>query len=316
MVRILGKRGQDDKIYFLIWELIVLAMVIIALIVSVRGISNNTTYWKRYHSTDLALITDLTYAGQGDFVISYNMKELQQNFFTKMLLIDNLVFQTFMETGSITVYDQSQSDKFPETFVYGKSQGVTVTESNTTSSFITLYRIGGLLGIEGRYNLQIQSCPLINTQKDTSNLKFDVKALDSGAQRYADYSNNLLKTYSNASGSNEWIIFITSGDNTVQTAGAPVNPVNILYTSDLPSNGDKLSCLIEQLLKKTYPDKGFTKTIYDGSYDSDNEFTANKDKYTYWAIIKIPSADNIEPSNIATAIRDSFIQYYGQQNAR
>ena len=44
MIRRLGKRGQEDKIYFLIWELIVLVMVIVALTVAVRGISNNTNY--------------------------------------------------------------------------------------------------------------------------------------------------------------------------------------------------------------------------------------------------------------------------------
>jgi hypothetical protein len=320
MVKSFGKRGQEDKIYFLIWEFIVLVMVIVALTVAVRSISNNNTYWKKYLSSDLAMITDLTYAGQGDFMINYNMKQVGSSTVSKILLSDGLSFQTFLKPTSIYVYSPtSADDKFPQSFIFAGSPSVTVSESNVSTEFLVLYKSGGSLILKDGYVAPVDSCPAVNTQKDINGLKFDAVALSTQFTDQATYTNELLKIYGAAATGKELAIFFVADDSSASQAStlqvsslqAPASQaVTIYYDNDLPVIGGKLACILGSSLGKNYPGQSVNILKYDKSLDTNAAFTGSKANYAQWIIIKIPPA-GLDKVKLASSIKDALVQYYG-----
>jgi hypothetical protein len=322
MIRRLGKRGQEDKIYFLIWELIVLVMVIVALTVAVRGISNNTNYWKRYQSADLAMITELTYAGQGDFVVNYNMKQMKMTTTSKALLVvtsgfgmlsaDTLSFQTFLKSSSFWVYDKSSDeDKFPQSFMFAASKNIKVLEGNHSTDFLVLYRTGDTLGLQERYVTTASLCPTAITQKDMTGLKFDVIALDDESKDRASYAGIMLKQYgasaNPSSAGKELVIFLSTDTASGGTPGT-VAATKIYYYDGAQAYGEKLACLMGLALKTHLPDKTFETIKYDGSFDADAGFIGVKDNYARWIILKYDKS--LDRDNFGLSIKEALIEYY------
>jgi len=142
------KRGQEDKLYFLIWEGIALALVFIVILVALRGIVTNSSYWKRYYSTDIGFMGDLANVNQGDFTINYNLQEQGENFWTKVYLIPNKMFEFVILKDSIEAYDNPKEQiQSPRTYPYAKHKDVTVEEGDIVSNFLVISKKGSIFSV-------------------------------------------------------------------------------------------------------------------------------------------------------------------------
>jgi len=304
MLRRFGKRGLEDKIPFIIWEILVIFMVVVALTVAVRGIANNTSYWKKYHSADLALMTDLIITNQGDFNINYDLKELQTNVATKALHIEPLVFQIFLRPDAIFVYDKSiDEDRFPQSYIFARdSSRVTIVLSNSTNNYITLRKQGSTLTMGDYTALPGDSCPSQSTTGDTTKTHFEAISLSDTAKSSADYVNKLLGRYGNSE--KEMIVFLTS-DATQSTS--------IYYDAANPIKSGKMTCLIKKQILQKYPDMNILEKPYDNSLDNNAIFTSNRDNkndpYNYWIIVQVKKGD-ITDKDLAESITNAIDEYY------
>jgi hypothetical protein len=281
------------------WEIMVILMVIIALTVSVRGIANNTTYWKKYHSTDLAMMTDLVIANQGDFVINYELKEMKENTATKMLRIDQLIFQTFLKTNSVFVYSESiDKDRFPQSYIFAEDRDVKVSTSNLTADYIVLYKEGDIVGMKRDYMILVSGCPSADTKGNLSEKHINVIGLSSTIKSYSDYINTALKTV--GKGTDDELLVALIDDNT--------NPTTIYYDSLNQIKSEKISCLTKRRLEQTYPDLTIQQKSYDKSFEIE-PFVSQRDAYMYWMLISVNTQD-ITSRDLSDSIRLAIEEYY------
>jgi hypothetical protein len=300
-LRRLGKRGMEDKLSFVMWEMIVILIVVIALTVAVRGIANNTNYWKKYHSADLALMTDLMFVHQGDFVIYYDMKDLRKNFVTNTLRIEPLVFQTFLKDNSYFIYDTSiDKDRFPKSYIFAGSEGIRVINSNMTSDYIVLYKSGTEIGMKSNEIRRQISCSSINTVADLKDKRFKAVGLDDTSKKHADYITESLKT-------------LGTGQDDELLIGLNLNKEGLLETyNDAQSSGqgksDKMACLVLKQLSDKYPDNDVKQIPYDDSMNTP-EFTNIRNNYMYWIVINVNNS--MTSKELSDVIRGAIIEYYG-----
>jgi len=306
-VRNLGRKGMDDKMMFLIWEMIAIAMVALILTMAVRGIANNTTYWKKYHSTDMALMTDLMLTNQGEFNVNYNLKELHTNWVTNMLFIDQLSFQIFLKDDSYQVYDGSiDKDRFPQSFIFANNPQINIVQSNVTKSYITIVKNKDSLSMESD-NL-VLSCPQGDSsdKKDRELAIFKVVSIDNSVDEYSSYIDTVLSAYGRKGSTgtdNELLIVLTQNpDNAASTI--------IYHNPDDPLKSGRIACLIHKNLLGKYPDKTLNEAAYDKSLDDKEPFRTEKGNYKYWIIISIKK-DDMSKEDMGAVIDSSVKEYYG-----
>lgn len=298
-MRRLGKRGMDDKLAFTMWEVMVILMVVIALTISVRGIANNTTYWKKYHSTDLALMTDLIIANQGNFVMNYDMKEMKSNAATKMLRIDQLVFQTFLKTNAFFLYDESiDKDRFPQSYIFAEDKDIKIIDSNLTADYIVLYKEGDTVGMKGDYIVPVFGCPSLSTQGNLSEKHITVIGLSDTIKPYSDYINEVLKTI--GKGTDDELLITLTNDT--------YNPTTIYYNPLDQGKSEKLSCLTKKRLEQIYPDMTVLQKPYDKSFEMD-PFVSQRDAYMYWMLIRVNN-NEVVSKNLSDSIKQAIVEYY------
>ena len=302
--RNLGRKGMDDKIMFLMWEMLAIAMVALILIMAVRGIANNTTYWKKYHSTDLSLMTDLMVTNQGDFKVNYNLKEMHSNWVTNMLFIDKLSFQIFLKDDSYQVYDKSSdNDRFPQSFIFANTPQVHIVNSNVTRSYITILKDKDSLSM-GADDLVI-SCQQgdQDNKKDSETAKFRTISMSNAVDTYESYINTVLSPYGRKGTDgqdNELLIVLTQNyDNTI-----------IYSNPDDPLKSGRIACLIKKNLFEKYPEKTFDEIAYDKSLDETEPFKTEKSNYKYWVIVSIKK-DDVSKEDLGAVIDSSIKEYYG-----
>jgi hypothetical protein len=305
MLRRWGKRGLEDKLPFTIWEVMVILMVVIALTVSVRGIANNTTYWKKYHSADLALMTDVMLTNQGDFTVNYNLKEVQKNIVTKTLRIDPLIFQIFLKEDAYFVYDKSiDDDRFPQNYIFARDPArVSVVLSNTTNDYVIIRKQGKSLSMGEYYMLPTISCPSDITTADASKKHFEVISLsDTANKNYGSQVASVLQRY--AGTEKEMIIFLVEDASQSTT---------VYYDSLNPIKSGKMTCLIKKDILQKYPDLNIIEKPYDNSFDNNVLFTnARDDKnnpYNYWIIIHVKQGE-INSTDLTESIINAIDEYY------
>ncbi len=283
-------------------------MVIIALTISVRALANNTTYWKKYHSADLALITDLLLTNQGEFDINYNLKEMHPNLATKTLRIEPLTFQIFLRDDAYFVYDKSsEEDRFPQSYIYGRDiKRTKVVPSNSTNEYIILHKQGKTLSMSESYTLPITSCPTEITKEDTSQKNFEaisISSLSDKSKEYAVNINSALRIYNGPE--QEMKIFLIEDSN---------KPTTIFYDANRITQSKKMSCLIKKASLQNNPDLNIIDVIYDDSLNTNtiltNEITNQNNPYNYWIIIQVNSKD-ITNKDLTNSILAAIVEYYG-----
>ncbi|MGV8141300.1 MAG: hypothetical protein ACP5NW_02575 [Candidatus Woesearchaeota archaeon] len=298
-MRRLNKRGMDDKLAFTMWEMMVILMVIIALTVSVRGIANNTTYWKKYHSTDLAMMTELIIASQNNFAVNYEMKEMRENSATKMLRIDQLIFQTFLKTNSFFVYHESiDDDRFPQSYIFAEDKDINIVTSNTTSDFVVIYKEGDTVGMREEFMNPIIGCPSADTSGNLDEKRISVIELSTATRPYSTYINNALITI--ATGTDDELLIALIDDNT--------RPTTIYYDPFTQVKSEKMSCLTRKNLLQIYQDITVQQKSYDNSFEIE-PFISQRASYMYWILISINTRD-VNRQNLSNSIELAVEEYY------
>jgi len=294
---------MDDKLMFIIWELVVVLMVIIVLTISVKGIANNTSYWKRYHSADLALMTDLIIANQGDFSINYDMKDIRHNFVTRAMRIDPLVFQIFLKEDAFFVYDQSiDKDRFPQSFIFSKDKDVTVSTSNTSNDYIVLYKEEDNVGMKDNYISTIISCPSEDTKGDLSTKRFEVMSLSDETKTYGSYITDRLQTVGKGYDDEALFTLTTSTTDSTTIFYDSLNPLNQVRS-------EKMACLIQRQLLQKFPDMKITSKPYDMSAEIE-PFANQRNNYMYWVLISV-NTSQITTTDLSDSIKNAIVEYYG-----
>lgn len=288
---------------YVIWEIIVVVMVVIVLTMSVKGIANNTTYWKKYHSADIALMSDLVIGSQGDFVINYNMKDLQKNWVTNALRIDPLIFQIFFQKNAVFVYDTSiDKDRFPQSYTFAEDNAIKIFETNTTSDYVVLYKTGDTVSLESEQVSEALACPSEDTSGNLSEKKFDVITISDGTKKYSDYASILLKNIGNGATSE---LLITLANTTTE-------PTTIYYDLKSQIKGQKMSCLIRKHLLTKFPDMNVqVEPYYDNNPLEVAPFTTNRDSYVYWILIKVNTAE-LSKEDLSNNLKEAIVEYYGK----
>jgi hypothetical protein len=297
----LGKRGMEDKLTFVMWEMIVILMVVIALTVSVRGIANNTTYWKKYHSADLALMTDLMFINQGDFAVNYDLKELHKNFATKTLRIKPLIFQIFLKDNSYFIYDTSiDEDRFPQSYIFAGSEGIKVVNSNMTSDYIVVYKTGSDIGMKSNEIIGQVSCSAIDTIADVSTKHFTAIGLSDSSITYGKYITESLVAVGTGS-DDELLIAITTN-----SAGEMKTYYDAVSSGQ--GKSEKMACLVRKQISQKYPDIDVTQKPYDNSLDTD-PFINERGKYMYWIVIDV--SESVSTKELNDMVKGAISEYYG-----
>jgi len=242
------------------------------------------------------MITDIEHTGQGDFSINYDIKDIEHNFFTNIYVIKDHIFNVFLRTDSVFVYD-GLDDKFPQSFLFGKSSKIKVIENNMTSDFLVLYRQQNSIHLSNYYVASSANCPSIDTYKDITNLTFSVVPLSDGTKDYAQYINGLLNIYGKPDSAKELVIFISD----------PSSGTRLIYDKSQPIKSGKLTCMIKSIIGTNSPDAAVENIPDDGSVDSIQAFSDNKDKYNYWIII----SSNMTKEDLGSDIKNALITYYG-----
>jgi hypothetical protein len=304
-MRHFGKRGMDDKLAFIMWEIIVIFMVVIALTLAVKGIANNTNYWKKYHSTDLALMTDLMLINQGDFQINYDMKELKSNVVTKTLGINNLVFETVLTKDAYFLYDESkENDRFPQSFIFGKTDIIKIAEYQTKNSYIILNKIGDSFSLSTNDASKQISCPAIDTFETIEDFlakKITITGSDTLNEYIIEVNNKLM---TNSQTNQELVIILVENKN---------NKSRIYYPtkSEYLIKSQKMSCLIYRESLKKIDGLDIHYLAYDNSLDLtpyQNEILNNN----YWIIIELQK-DAFPKEIFSEIIVNTINEYYGQE---
>jgi len=306
-MRHFGKRGMDDKLAFIMWEIMVILMVVIALTISVKGIANNTTYWKKYHSADLALMTDLMLVNQGDFEVNYDMKELKSTTVSKILGIDKLVFQTALSPDAYFLYSESMDkDRFPQSYIFAKTDPrVKIISSDTTSSYVVLNKRGDTFSMtQGKAASEI-SCPALDTAVSLSTRKINVVSISDTLKDYSASIDTLLLTTAQGQ-DNELLIILSESKN---------DKNRIYYDTLHPEKSQKMSCLIRRQILNTDASIELQELAYDNTLDNYLEVEpvkTDKSRYSYWVLIEL-NKKTISKDSLSSSINGAIKEYYGLQ---
>ena len=317
----MNKKGDETKLWFTIWELIAIAAVIVVILVAIRGLANNSGYWKKYYSADMALMSDLENTNQGDFVVNYQLKDQNQGFLSTIYFLEDRMFEVVLKPDRFIVYDSNVPNKdyrYGIQFPFAKAKDVLVAERSLISKFIVLSKIGSELNIADYNTPNTVQCPSFNSRKDVNTLIFQSISLDQAAN---SYSKSLQATLDSLNTNNQLQKNQDSQNNEASVLLAPSDKSDedlkiFYYSKDVNSiKSQKLACIISKRYKSDPIFEANMNMIkYDSSLDSNTlfqQFYTKKNVNEYFVIISIPqkylSQKDIEFSQL---VKKSFEEYY------
>ncbi|MGV8150592.1 MAG: hypothetical protein ACP5NV_02585 [Candidatus Woesearchaeota archaeon] len=286
-------------------------MVLIIILIAVRVVVNNNTYWKTYYATDLALMADIENINNGDFVMNYALKEAPNNFWTKAYFINDRMFEIVLKPISVEVYDYPKEDsKYPTIFPYAKHKNVNVVNDTSSSNFFILSKIGTDLRISDYIIEEAEVCPSYATTKDTTFTIFNSINLDGKTLAYSDSIKAVLSRYGKgAHSTNESSIIIGYSSN-----------FTIYYSDDINTlQSQKLACILKMKYSEKYVGENNTNGTpeirkYDGSLDANPHFLSyvqNRQNSEYWIIVMLSDTElKIKQNDFAIIVEDAIIEYY------
>ena len=305
----MNKRGSEDKLFFLIWELMAFLMVLIIILITVRGVANNSTYWKTYYARDLGMMADIENINQGEFVMNYALKESMDNFWTDVYLLDKNQFEIILDPGAVKIYDYPKEDsKYPTTFPFAKHKNIDVINESTSSDFLVLSKIGSELKISDYVIETADVCPSFSTTKDTKLTKFFSIYIDNAVRVQSESLKALIGPSRYGMDPN------AVNESTIIIGYAGKENFTIYYSDDSNTlQSQKLSCMIKMNYLDAY---NYTAELkkYDGSMASNQAFSAyiaNKGPQEYWVILML--SDNETKANqneFAGLVEQAIIDYY------
>lgn len=299
---------MEDKIWFLMFEIIAFAMVTVIIIFAVKGLVNNSSYWKKYYAADLALMADLESVNQGDFAMNYVLKPHNYNKYITMFALKDRKYDFVLKNDRVEVYDSPKEDsKYPSSYSFAPSRSITVqTTTITSADFLVLAKQKSVLSLD-RYLITADStCPSENTAKDINTLKFDVIGIDAQSKPFAASLKAVLSAYGRDSKTNELTIILSYEKDT---------PMTIYYADDMTKlRGRKLACIIGNMYSDQYPSNDFEIKSYDSSLDANAEFEAykkSKNPDEYWIMMQLSEKEvAITPNLFPEFVRDALAKFY------
>jgi hypothetical protein len=309
-MRRIGKRGMEDKIYFLMFEIIAFAMVAIIIIFAVRGLVNNSDYWKKYYSIDLGLMADLESINQGDFSMNYVLKLPNNNKYLDMYFLKDRTYDFVLEEDRIEVYDHPKEEsKRATTYPYAPFKNADIMVNTVNANFLVLTKQKSVLALDKETVDTTEICPAYNTAKNIDDLKFGAIGLDNTAAPFAGSIEAVLKSYSSTSNINESMIIVSYEKS---------SPMTIYYDDDGVKKlwSQKLACMLGKEYADKYPDNTYEIKAYDGSLDNNMAFIKYMDDPLrnpdeYWIIIQISDDEVAITNNIfAQVIKDTMVKFY------
>ncbi|HYD03028.1 MAG TPA: hypothetical protein VEC16_01900 [Alphaproteobacteria bacterium] len=294
---------MEDKLLFTMWEIVVVLMVIIALTVAVRGIANNTVYWKKYHSTDLALMTDLLMINQGDFVLNYELKDIERNIVTDGLMIDPLRLNIVLRDNAYFIYDGTpQQDRFPQNYIFATDSDIKIINSEIASDYVVLYKEGNSFSLRNDYIAKTISCPSIDTKGNIAEMHFEVMAIEDSLIGRARYATELLKT----PGTTNDLLIAISEASEVQSKNI------IYYDTSNKAISEKMGCIIMRKMLESNPDLKIEIRPFDSSIISENEdlFESKKSGYRYFVVMDFNSG-LFTDQEFSKHLEEAIKEFYG-----
>ncbi|MEM4637548.1 MAG: hypothetical protein QXK76_00810 [Candidatus Woesearchaeota archaeon] len=301
----MNKRGSENTLFFLLWELLAFGMVLIIIIVTVRGVVNNNTFWKNYYARDIAMIIDIENINQGDFIINYKLKDFSENVLTKFYFIDDKIFEISLSENSVLVYDYPKEEsKYPAVFPYAKNKNIKVINDSISETFITINKIGDKIFLNS-YNIETtEVCPSFSTTKDFNMIKFNSIPINNKIKSYSDNLNALLKSSrfgSNPNSLNESTIFLDFQSNFT------------VYYSEDSLKSQKFACIFKMKFLEKYQYAPELKK-YDGFLDNNIDFInflSNKRFDEYWIAVALSDEETkINPNEITMLFDKTITEFY------
>lgn len=301
----MNKRGSEDKLFFLLWELLAFAMALIIIIVTVRGVVNNNTYWKNYYARDIAMIIDIEHINQGDFIINYKLKDFSENVLTKMYFIDDKIFEVTLSENSVLVYDYpKEENKYPAVFPFGKNKNIKITNESTSEKFITINKIGDKISLNDYSIETAEVCPSFSTTKEPNMIRLNSVYTNNKMKNYADNLNALLKSSrfgSNPNSLNESTIFLDFQSNFT------------VYYSEDSFKSQKFACIFKMKFLEKYQYAPELKK-YNGFLDNNADFInflSNKRFDEYWIVVALSDEEiKINPNEITILFDKTITEFY------
>lgn len=313
MLKKIGKRGSErdltDKLLYVAWELIVLGIIAVIILMTIRSVAINSTFWKKYYSTDLALIIDIENTNRGDFIIDYNVKNIQDNFYASIL--GTRIFEIMLKADKdnknyiVSVYDvPKEDDKYGIFFPYAKNRLLEVRESSIIADFLVVNKVGEEIYLDTYYIDSSNTCPSLNTKKDISNLKFRALSLNDKTNNIANRLSNVLEGLSRNSSAKKELSILLSYDNTL----------SIMYSNDYNMlRSQKMACYVAKKLSPKKNPKDIQISKYDDSFTNNKmeQYLKDKDENEYWIIIKLSDTElNMDFDLFANKIIEAIEEYY------
>lgn len=304
----MNKRGMQDYLFFLIWQLIAFGMVALVVIMAVRGVVNNNNYWKNYYSRDVGMIVDIENINQGDFAINYMINDFEDSFWTKISFLDKQAYEVGLEKDRVQVYDYPTApNSFPTSFPFAKHRRVDVSLDKTSSNFFVISKTADTLRLSNYIIEDADTCPGFDTTMQAHMVKLDSFFVDAAVKPQSDSLKSLLTS-------------MRYGGHKDAVKGATVilgkaDSLTIYYSSDSTTlASQKLACEFRKRFSEKYSREA-TLVRYDGSLDKNPEFIkydAARTQQEFWIIIMLGKEDmKIPASEFAILTEEVVKDYYG-----
>jgi len=149
-----NKRGDERELYFIIYQLVFLAVITLSVFWYVFSVADNSLFWRNYYAKDTALTLDALHAGQGDTEIGYN------------LIYGEVLFNFSITDERVEVYDIIDDPKqkpIPEVLYYAQDEKIKVNKTHFIPYYLSFQKKGDKIFV-GQSGLDVQTCPLLNTK--------------------------------------------------------------------------------------------------------------------------------------------------------
>jgi|GEM_PF-1980863 len=156
-----AKKGEiEQTIYFVIFEIILIAITALALFSYVNNLAKSTGFEKQILARDFALILDAVYAAPGNLEYAYQNNFSNFNF--------NMIF------GDSLVQISEKDNTYMPAFPYASSFNIYMPayEANTKEK-IVLFKSDNKIEINSEFNSDLFLCPYVNTTKNDWKILLD-----------------------------------------------------------------------------------------------------------------------------------------------
>jgi len=298
-----GKKGDmEQTIYFVIFEIILVAITAIALFNYTNNLAKSTSFEREAMSRDLALLIDTIYMAPGNLHYTYDNNYTTFDF---RVIFGNSIVEVSEEGKPITPF-----------FYYGANPNIKMDAYQQTSKDVFSFsKSDNEIKLNSEFNKDLFYCPYVNTTKKDWSIVLDTD-FSYGiqrAQKITGTPNQKKETIKDKQ--NEIISFYMGDEESTQ------NPLKIYILSDSNqiAKSRKLACKIANWLMQGAKTK-FTSTeiipTYESKDESDQKYILTKDKaqvFVEAGNINFPYEDlDAEKSRYFLILNNALRDYFGE----